>query len=181
MIQTPLGSLSRSRRDWNVEGLKISTANNIGPDNNFTVIYSLNNNSSDGSPLAVYQILAWLSDSRQLMVAWPAYGLAGANNGTDIMLKADAPTIDGYLNQGDNTSTGNPVAGLVFIADGKTPLGNFDAPLFILPVNWRLAVLQYAPIGLFTGNTFSTITFIYGKYSTARLQANSVRKRSKVA
>lgn len=168
-LKLPLGNFARSRRDFAVEGLRYSSASSNGTGNNFTVIYSLNNNSMDGSALAVYGLLGWYTSARQMMCAWPEQNLAGADFGNNIMLKPDMGAIGGYVSVGNNTSVGQPTQGLVFKADGSTWMTNFDAPLFILPVGWRLAVIAWEPIGLYAGNTLSAMTFLYGNYATARI------------
>lgn len=168
MLPPQLGTLTRSRRDWDIENLKYSTNTFNGANNNFTVIYSLNNNSKDGSALAVYGILAWLNASLQLMTAWPVSGNSGSASGTDFMLKPDAATIPGFSSVASATSTGFPTQSLNFWADGKTWLSNFDAPLFIIPSGWRLTVIEVNQLGLFQPNLLSSIVFLYGQYFPTR-------------
>jgi len=167
-MKLPLGTFTRSRRDWNVEGLKYSAGSSNGTDNQYTVIYSLNNNDKAGTPLAVYQILAWHTGPTGTMVAFPIYGLQGNPSNIDSMLKPDAGLIAGYCSVQNNTSSGEITNGLVFKADGSTWLGNLDSPLFIIPVNWRLCVVEWAPVGQYTGPSLSAITFLYGEYKQAR-------------
>lgn len=168
MQRTPLGSLTRSRKDWTLEGLRYGTNQNTATGNTLTAAYTLNNNAIDGTYLALWSMLAYYSSPRGMMVAWSQAGLIPPANGLDAQLIPGTKAIAGYTNTGVVTNTGLPVKGMVFRADGREFLNGGDVPLFVIPPNWSVTVIAWEPVGNYNFGAISAVTFLWGEYSSAK-------------
>lgn len=175
MVRTPLGNLSRSRKDWTLEGLRIGTAQDTATGTTLTAAYSLNNNAADGTYLALWGVLAFCSAPRGMMVMWNQAGLTTPANGLDAQIIPTAKAIAGFTNKNIGTTLNQPTAGIVFAADGRQFITNGDVPLFIIPPNNRVSVIAWEPVGNFNFGAITAVTFVWGEYSSARLNKLSAR------
>lgn len=170
MITTPLGSLARSRKDWTIEQLRYGQIHTNGADDNLSDVYSLNNNAGDGSPIALWGVLAFYSVNRPTMVLSLQPALQGTPSNDDFQLMGNSAATAGYTSFFHNTVSWTAGQGILFIADGRHWLTNGESPLFIIPVGSAAVVLTYTSLGLNPPGAESAVTFLWGPYSTARLK-----------
>lgn len=176
----PLGMFVRDRIDWNIEALW--TASLYGPGAaSVSPQFSLYNNASDGSYLAVYGILLARTIPNRFGQAFTATGAdtaaSASQNPTISSIMPLAAAIPGTLGYSTSGAYGLNPAAITFAANGANWLTFNGKPLFILAPNMSCRV-QYAQLQAPNPAQYepSACTFLYGLYTQAKssIQARQV-------